>query len=82
MWYLITILGLASITNLWIHSEPTYRLRNYILGNHQGLWRRLLECAMCCGFWIGLIFTWNIYLAAIISIVSEFMCRNLSGGRL
>lgn len=82
MWYLITILGLASITNLWIYSEPTIRLRNLILGKHEGIFRRLLECAMCCGFWIGLAFTLNIYLAAIISITAEFICRNLGGGRL
>lgn len=80
MWYVITILGLASITNLLVHSEPTMRFRNFLLRNHRGFFRRLLECALCTGFWIGLAFTFNIYLAAIISIVAEFISRKLNGG--
>ena len=82
MWYVITILGLASITNLWIHSEPTIRLRMFLFKDYEGVWRRLLECAMCSGFWLGLAVTWNVYLAAIISIVAELICRKLSGGNL
>lgn len=80
MWYVITILGLASITNLLVHSEPTMRLRNFLLRNHSGFFRRLLECALCTGFWIGLAFTFNIYLAAIISVVAEFISRKLNSG--
>lgn len=54
MWY--TIIGLASIGVLWINSEPTIRLREFILGKHQGVFRRLLECCMCSTFWISVIY--------------------------
>ena len=36
---------------------------------------KLLSCALCCGFWIGLIATHNIFEASIISILSELIFR-------
>lgn len=86
---LITILGLASITNLWINSHPTQVLRHKIYkslykeGDYTYKWHwMLIECALCTGFWVGLIGTQSILLAGIISITSEFICQKLSSGKL
>lgn len=91
MWItIITILGLASITNLWINSEPTTKLRYWLYNKIWGKCRdwsttwhwKLINCALCSGFWIGLLVTWDIYLAAIISVCAEFICKKLTGGKL
>lgn len=83
---LITILAIASLTNLWLHSEPTNRIKYWIykdIKNKEELWHwKLINCAMCSGFWLGLLLTWNIYLAAIISVAAEFMCKKLTEGKL
>ena len=83
---IITILGLASITNLWIHSEPTNKFKNWLyksIENKDSLWHwRLISCALCTGFWLGLIVTWNLYLAAIVSVSAELICKNLTQGKL
>lgn len=75
----ITILGLACLTNLFVHSGPMIYLRMWLFGAKDRWWINLMECAMCSGFWIGLIFTWNLYLACIISILAEFISRKING---
>ena len=83
---LITILGLACVGVLWINSEPTIRLRNWILGKHQGIFRRLLECAMCSTFhiylWSQLLSTGGIEIlgAAISSVLAEIISNKLNSG--
>lgn len=84
MWY--TIIGLACIGVLWVNSEPTIRLREFILGNHQGVFRRLLECAMCSTwhiyFWSQLLYTGNIDIvgASISAVIAELINRELNNG--
>jgi len=87
MWHLITIFGLASMTVLWVTSHPTNVLRNkiykgvYKCKDFTNLWHwRLINCCLCTGFWLGLIGTWDIYLAAIISVVAEFIYKKLNSG--
>lgn len=84
MWYVITILGLASLTNLWLHSEPTNKLKHFLykeVKDKDNLWHwRLINCALCLGFWVGFLFTWDILLAALVSVSAEFICRKLVGG--
>jgi len=86
MWYLITILGFSCVGVLWIASEPTIRLREFILRKHQGVWRRLLECAMCSTFhiyfWSQLLCTGNIDIlgASICAVLSEILLQKLNGG--
>jgi hypothetical protein len=86
MWLIITILGLASLTNLWLHSEPTNKFKEILykkVENKDSLWHwRLINCALCSGFWLGLIITWNLYLAAIIAVCAELICKKLTEGRL
>ena len=79
---LISILGAACITNLWINSEPTMKLREWIFKDKNNMLRRLLDCAMCSGAWIGLGITQNVLHAAIIAIVAEVISRQLNSGRI
>jgi hypothetical protein len=86
---IVTILGLASIGVLWVNSEPTIWLRETVYKKIYGCsgwydrWHyRLLTCCLCSSFWIGLIFTTNLYYAAIISVLAELICRKLNSGTL
>lgn len=79
---ILEIISWSCITLLWINSEPTAMLRYYLFKDADNFIIRLLNCAMCSGFWIGLIFTFDIQLAAIISILSEFLNRYLNSGKL
>ena len=82
------VIGLAAIGIIWIESEPGIRFRNCILGKHQGLFRRLLECAMCSTFWISLIYflLWEesleIMLAASSAVLAELISQKLKGGKI
>jgi hypothetical protein len=83
---MLEIIGLACIGVLFICSEPTIRLRNWILGKHQGIWRRLLECAMCSTFYIAILykFIWfqefDLLFAATCSVLAEIITQKLNGG--
>jgi hypothetical protein len=83
---LIEIIAVAAITNLWVHSEPSNKFRYWLYKDQKdkdGLWHwRLINCAMCSGFWLGLIVTLSLYQAAIISIVAELICKKLTEGGL
>lgn len=77
---IITVLGLSCLTNLWVHSGPMIYLRMKLFGAKDRWWINLMECAMCSGFWIGLILTFgNLYLACIISILAELISKKLIG---
>jgi len=83
---LITIIGIACIGVLYINSEPTIRLRNWILGKHQGIFRRLLECAMCSTFYIALLYNliWlqnlDIFTVCISAVLAELISQKLNNG--
>lgn len=82
---LIEIIGAAALTNLWIHSEPTNILRHQVYKHKDkdNLWHwRLINCALCTGFWLGLLLTFNLYQAAIISVVAELISKKLTEGGL
>lgn len=86
---IVTILGLAAIGVLWVNSEPTIWLRETAYKKIYGCkgwydrWHyRLLSCAMCSSFWIGLAVTTNLYYAAIISITAELISQKLNSGTL
>lgn len=84
MWY--TIIGLACIGVLWINAEPSIRFRNWLLGSHQGIFRRLLECCMCSTwhiyFWSQLLMTHNIDIlgASICAVLAELISQKLNNG--
>jgi hypothetical protein len=80
------ILALSAITVLAVESKPT----NWIYYN---LFKKLnirlslqlmefLRCPLCLGFWIGLIFTFSIPQAAIVSVLAQFIQNQIMSGRL
>lgn len=82
------IIGFAAVTVLWICSEPTNRLRDYLFKEKDNWFNRLINCAMCSGFHIYL---WpmllmngsvNILYAAIVSVLAEFTVRKLNEGSI
>lgn len=85
---ILEIIGISCIGVLFINAEPTIRLRNWILGKHEGFWRRLLECAMCSTFWIALTYkliwfqSFDLLFAATCSVLGELICKKLTEGSL
>lgn len=81
------IIGFAAITVLWICSEPTIRLRDFLF-RKDNWFNRLINCAMCSGFhiylWPMLLMngTVNILYAAIVSVMAEFIVRKLNTGNI
>lgn len=87
------ILGLCCLTNLLIVASPIAAIKDkFGLLNkedsysiYRNLAIELLNCALCLGFWVGVIYfcfyskTENgILYAAIVSVMSEFINRKLS----
>ncbi len=85
---LIKLIGSAALTYLFINSEPTNRLVGFLhLDNPEtpgfiGFISRLLQCALCLGFWVTLIVTGNLLLAAIGSLLSELVNRYMNNNNL
>lgn len=56
---IITVLGLASMSYLWVFSEPTdtfmrWLIKRRILKDNSFI-HRLITCPMCFGFWLSII---------------------------
>lgn len=85
---ILEMIGIASIGALWITSEPTIRLRELILGKHDGVLRRLLECAMCSTFYIAMIYSivwlgsFDLLFISTTSILAELVSRKLNSGSI
>lgn len=84
---ILTIIGAACIGYLWVHSEPTTRLRNHLgfnaelyssYGKIKQLVIRLITCPLCISFWIGLLLTSNILYAAITAVLAQLITNNLN----
>lgn len=82
---LFNIVAFACLTNLWIESHPMIVVRMWILKYIRWPWfERLTECAMCSGFWIGLILNlvvsggFSLPVASITSILSELINQKLN----
>jgi hypothetical protein len=82
---MIEILGLTCLTILFVASEPLIILKRYIgfkeeeydnWDNKKRFIFRLITCALCSGFWIGII-SLSIYKAAIISVLSELIYKKI-----
>lgn len=83
---LIEILALASITNLFVHSEPTNKIKSLIYkilkrSEDDMVWR-LINCCLCSGLYIGYFVTFSLYQAAIIAVVAELISKKLTEGSL
>lgn len=81
---IINIVALACLTHLWVISEPTRGLRKLIgLDSSHPIkiirvFTQFLECSLCSGFWLGLLFTGgSLYMAAIVSVLAEYIYRKL-----
>lgn len=84
---LINIIGLACAAFLFASgAEPIQQIKAFFnldndaeFKNHiQYFFVKLLNCSLCSGFWIGIIFTHSILLASIISVLAEFITRQLN----
>lgn len=82
---MIEILGLACLSILFVASEPLIILKRYIgfkeeeydnWDNKKQFIFRLMTCALCSGFWIGLI-SLSLYKAAIISVLAELIYKKI-----
>jgi hypothetical protein len=78
----IEILGIIAINILLQVAEPIILIKRWIgfkeeeYEKYTPMWRffhRLLYCCACLGFWVALLISWNIYIAAICSITSEWI---------
>ena len=77
------ILSVACIAVLFVEAEPLVRLKEILFSNYKSSWLwRLMNCALCSGFWIGLILTFNVEVAAIASVLAELIHKNLTSGKL
>lgn len=81
------IIGLACVGVIWIASEPTIRLRRWLVKENTMLFR-LLECTMCSSwhiyFWHQLFThqTIDILGASICAIISEYIINKLNSGSI
>lgn len=77
---ILNIVGLACFSWLLTVAEPVIRMR-VLLGIHQVTEEseirtfivRLLDCAMCIGFWVGLIGTLSIPQAALVAVIARII---------
>ena len=79
---ILQILGIIAINILLQVAEPILLIKRWLgfkeeeYDRYTEKWRfihRLLYCCACLGFWVALAISWNIYIAAICSIASEWM---------
>ena len=78
------IIAIAAITYLFIESEPLILIKRFLgfkeenyneYGKVKAFIYRLITCALCSGFYIGLIWTHSLQQSALISIVAEIITR-------
>lgn len=75
---------------LWVSSEPTARLREALgftdakypeMGEAKAFLHRMMNCALCSGFWIGLAMTWHVGWAAVAAVAAETINRKMTNGQ-
>lgn len=83
---IFNIIGISCLTYLLVNSEPMILLKRFIGFKEEKYMEynkikqfiyRLINCCLCSGFWVGLIMTQSLLIAATISIVSEIIYKNL-----
>ena len=84
---ILEIIGLSCIGVLSVVAGPIIKFKRFIgfkeedslkFGAVKSFINELINCAMCMSFWIGLIYTHNLMLAAIVSILAEIIYKKLS----
>lgn len=80
---IFSIIGLASIAVLFVAAEPMIVIKHKLFNkieNYQDKWFwRLINCALCSGFWIGLFSTGDILSAATIAVLAEVLYQKING---
>ncbi len=74
---LFNILAAACLSYLLVVAEPIVALRNYLRLTDATWVGRLLGCALCSGFWVGLAVTHSVLDAAIVGVVAEVIYRRM-----
>lgn len=80
---IFNIITYACLTYLFVYAEPIILIRQYLNistdsdNKYIRFIARLLGCCLCSGFWIGLIITQNIYLAAATAITAETITKKI-----
>lgn len=84
---IIKIIGLASISFLIAKgAQPIQDIKSLLIISNDSEYKnkiqwfilQLVNCSLCTGFWIGLLFTQSIIIAGIVSVVSELIDRKIS----
>jgi hypothetical protein len=79
---MIKIIALGAIGYLFVKAEPLIILKRLIgfkeenydeYGMVKQFLFRMITCSMCSGFWISLIISGNVFIAAIASIVAKII---------
>jgi hypothetical protein len=80
------ILALSAITVLAVESKPTnwfyYQLTKNMNIRTSLQIMDFLRCPLCLGFWIGLIFTFSVPQAAVVSVLAQFIQNQIMTGKL
>jgi hypothetical protein len=80
------ILALSAITVLAVESKPTNWIYYQLTKGLDIKWSLqimdFLRCPLCLGFWIGLIFTFSVPQAAIVSVLAQFIQNQIMTGKL
>jgi len=78
---------MSCLSVLFVVAEPIIMMKRYLGFREEDIcgvypirdfFTRLLYCAMCSGFWIALLFTFNISTAVIVSILAEYIHKKIS----
>lgn len=82
---IFNIFAFAAMTNLFVESVPTIRLRMWLVTKLKSFWlEKLLSCALCSGFWIGLICNLvvsgglSLSVACLTSVLAELINKKLN----
>ena len=83
---MVTYLGICALVFLFaVGAEPIQWIKSLVHVQEDAEYKnkvqyffvKLLNCSLCVGFWVGLIFYHSIILAGLVSIGSEFIARRL-----
>lgn len=84
---MIYIFALACFNVLSIVAEPIILIKRYIgfkeeefddYGPIKRFFHKMIYCCLCSGFWISLIISQNIFVAAMASILGEYIYKKIT----
>lgn len=84
---MIIIIALACLNVLFMTAEPIIILKRAIGFKEENFdqykptkrfFHKLLYCCLCTGFWLSLIISQNIFIAAIASVLGEYIYKKIT----